>query len=300
MAPQGGRPPAARPSRFHGGQLDQGVDRRACLRGLLGVAGAALLPLAAGATTLAKVRERGSLIVGIYEDMPPFHVAGKGIDIDIAGELAEALQVKLSLLPFNADENMNDDLRNMVWKGHYLGYGPADVLMHVPVDKPLIDATPQVTIFAPYYRDRVVIARNLAQVPLLDTLKPLATQAVAVPGQTLAGWLLLGADDGAYAQQLRTQWKDGCEAARALLRGEVTVAAGLASELETVLRGDARFAIEPLPLPRAPRDGWAAGLAVKKDGADLAQALQAAMTQLSQNGRLKDIFARHNVGWRPV
>ncbi len=276
------------------------LQRRDCLRGLLGLAGAACLPLSAGAATLVKVRERGSLIVGIYQDMPPFNVAGKGIDIDIAQALAEALQVKLSLLPFNADENMNDDLRNMVWKGHYLGFGPADVLMHVPVDKPLMDATPQVTIFAPYYRERVAIARNLALVPLLDTLKPLATQTVAVPGQTLAGWLLLGADGGAYANQLRTKWKDGCEAAQALLRGEVTVAAGLASELESVLRGDPRFAIEPLPVPRAPRDGWAAGLAVKKDGADLAQALQAAMAQLGQNGRLKEIFARHNVGWRPV
>ncbi len=280
--------------------FDQTVDRRACLRGLLGVAGAACLPLSAGATTLAKVKERGSLIVGIYQDMPPFNVAGKGIDIDIAQALAEALQVKLSLLPFHADENMNDDLRNMVWKGHYLGFGPADVLMHVPVDKPLIDATPQVTIFAPYYRERVVIARNLALVPVLDTLKPLAAQTVAVPGQTLAGWLLLGADNGAYANQLRTKWKDGCEAAQALLRGEVTVAAGLASELESVLRGDPRFAIEALPVPRAPRDGWATGLAVKKDGTDLAQALQAAMAQLSQNGQLKAIFARHNVGWRPV
>jgi ABC-type amino acid transport substrate-binding protein len=85
-----------------------------------------------------------------------------------------------------------------------------------------------------------------------------------------------------------------------LLRGEVTVAAGLASELESVLRGDPRFAIEALPVPRAPREGWAAGLAVKKDGADLAQALQAAMAQLGQNGGLKAIFARHNVGWRPV
>ena len=36
------------------------------------------------------------------------------------------------------DENMNDDLRNMVWKGHYLGYGPADVMLHVPVDNRLM------------------------------------------------------------------------------------------------------------------------------------------------------------------
>ncbi len=269
---------------------------------LAGLAAAGLAPLWPGrqaqAAPLAKVRERGTLIVGVYNDMPPFHVAGAGIDIDLARALAAALDLKLSLLPFNADENMNDDLRNMVWKGHYLGYGPADVLMHVPVERPLMEANPQVQIFAPYYREKVAMARSLERVPELDSMKALANQKVAVPGQTLAGWLLLGADNGAYKNQLSTQWKDGTECARALQRGECTVAAGLASELETVLRGDARFAISPMPSPRAPRDGWAAGLAVKKDSADLATALQQAMNQLAQSGQLGEIFSRYNVGWR--
>jgi ABC-type amino acid transport substrate-binding protein len=280
---------------------DRSTGRRAALGALGALAAAAAgFGAPAAAATLQKVRERGSLIVGIYNDMPPFHMKGKGIDIEIAQALAEVLQVKLSLLPFNADENMNDDLRNMVWRGHYLGFGPADVLMHVPVDKPLMDATPQVSIFAPYYRERVVIARNLDKLPQLQTLQPLAQHLVAVPGQTLAGWLLLGADNGAYREQLRTQWKDGTEAARALQRGDVAAAAGLASELESVLAGDTRFAIEPLPVPRAPREGWAAGLAVKKDATDLAQALQAAVNQMSQSGRMKEIFSRYNVSWRPV
>ncbi|MFO1328447.1 MAG: hypothetical protein U1F56_13900 [Rubrivivax sp.] len=46
---------------------------------------------------------------------------------------------------------MNDDLRNMVWRGHYLGFGPADVLMHVPVNRPLME-NPRVEIFAPCWR----------------------------------------------------------------------------------------------------------------------------------------------------
>lgn len=276
-------------------------NRRDCLRRLAGAAAGvsfASLGTTASATTLAKVRERGTLIVGIYEEMPPFHSAGKGIDVELAQALADALGVKMTLLPFHADDSMNDDLRNMVWRGHYLGYGPADVLMHVPVERPLMDANPRVAIFAPYYRERVVLARNLERVPTLDAMSKLAGQSVAVPGQTLAGWLLLGADGGAYANQLLTQWKDGTECARALRRGEVTVAAGLASELESELRGDARFAIELMPSPRAPRDGWANGLAVKSDASDLARALQAAMNQLAQSGRLGAIFASHNVDWR--
>jgi ABC-type amino acid transport substrate-binding protein len=276
-------------------------SRRRLLGGLAAAGLSSLWPAgSAVAAPLDKVRERGTLIVGVYNDMPPFHVAGAGIDIDLARALAAALDLKLSLLPFNADENMNDDLRNMVWKGHYLGYGPADVLMHVPVDRPLIEANPQVQIFAPYYREKVALARSLERLPELDSLRPLSGQKVAVPGQTLAGWLLLGADGGAYKDQLSTQWKDGTECARALQRGECAVAAGLASELESVLRGDPRFAIAPMPSARAPREGWAAGLAVKKDSADLAAALQQAVNQLGQSGQLGEIFSRHNVSWRPA
>lgn len=272
------------------------ITRRDGLRWLGAAALAA--PLGLSATPLARVRELGVLKVGIYNDMPPFHVDGKGIDVELAQALAGALGVKLALLPFNGDDNMNDDLRNMVWKGHYLGYGPADVLLHVPVDKPLMDANPQVSIFAPYYRDRVMIARNVERLPQLDMLSQLGDKPVAVPGMSLAGWLLIGADGGAYKSQLNTQLKDGAEAARALLRGEVAAAAGMASELESVLRGDARFAITPLPSPRISRSGWAVGVAVKREATELAHALQAAINELAGSGRLREMFTRVNVAWQ--
>jgi ABC-type amino acid transport substrate-binding protein len=230
--------------------------------------------------------------------MPPFHLGGQGIDVVLAQSLAEALSLKLTMLPFNADEKMNDDLRNMVWRGHYLGFGPADVLLHVPVDKPLMDDNPRVAIFAPYYRERVVLARDLAKLPRLESLADLKAQPVAVPGQSLAGWLMIGADNGAYREQLSTQWKDGVQAAQALRNGEVAAAAGLASELESVLRGDARFAIEALPMPRAPRDGWAVGCAVKKESVELARAIQQAFNDMAQSGAIQRAFAASNVAWR--
>ncbi len=273
--------------------------RRRLLLGALGLGVALGAPVVRAETSpLDKLRERGTLIVGLYNEMPPFHVAGQGIDVELARGVAEALQLKLTMLPFNADESMGDDLRNMVWKGHYLGFGPADLLLHVPVDKPLMDASPRVNIFAPYYRERVVLARDLSKLPQLQSLAALKGQAVAVPGQSLAGWLMIGADNGAYREQLRTQWKDGAQAAQALRDGEVAAAAGLASELESVLRGDPRFAIEPLPMPRAPRDGWAVGCAVKKESVDLARAVQQAFNDMAQAGAIQKAFAASNVAWR--
>lgn len=279
----------------------QSSARRQCLQGLAGVTAAALLPgLARADEVLDKIRKRGTLVFGFYNDMPPFHVAGKGIDVEVAQAIATELDLKMSVLPFPAGENMQDDLRNMVWKGHYLGYGPADVLMHVPVNKSLMDESPQVEIFAPYYRERLAMARNLEKVPVLDTMSRIAGLPLAVPGQSLSGWLMLGADNGAYREQLQTRWADGAEAAQALLRGEVPVAAGMASELESVVRGDTRFAIEPMPLPRAPRDGWAVGMAVKKNSTELAQLVQGALNKVVANGTMAQIFARHSVSWKPI
>jgi len=270
-------------------------------RRLLGAAAftalAAALPPLHAQPTLESLRRRGRLAVAVYNEMPPFHDQGRGIDVDLAGLLAKALGVELALLPFNAAENVDDDLRNMVWRGHYLGYGPADLLLHVPVDRPLIEANPKVTIFAPYHRETLAIARDLAAVPRMDALDAFAGRRIAVPGQTLAGWLLLGADGGRWREQLSTQWKDGTEAARALARGEVAGAAATAAELESVLAGDGRFAIEPLPLPRA-RDGWAVGCAVRRDATELAQALQAAVSGLAASGELGQIFQRARVTWR--
>ena len=274
--------------------------RRQALRATAGAAcavfGTAASAQAAEPGALARIKARGRLSVGLYNDMPPFHQGGKGIDIELAQALAKALGVELSPLPFNADENMNDDLRNLVWRGHYLGFGPADVLLHVPVDRPLMQANPRVEIFAPYYRERVAIARDLSRVPKMDSLEAFKGHRIAVPGQSLAGWLLIGADSGAYREQLITRWKDGTEAAKALLGAEVAAAAGQASELEAVLGADKRFAIEPLPVPRM-REGWAVGMAVKKDATDLAQALQRAINELAQSGELAKMFARHGVNW---
>ncbi len=270
-------------------------------RRLLLAAGAAVaaaaVPAAARAQALARVKDRGRLSVAVYHDMPPFHVGGEGIDVLLARALAQRLEVALSLLPFHAGEGMGDDLRNMVWRGHYLGFGPADVMLHVPVDPPLMRETPQVEIFAPYYRERVMIARRLDAVPRLDSLADFGTQRIAVPGQSLAGWLLIGADGGRYRDQLHTRIADGTEAARQLQRGEVAGAAGLASELESVLNGDSGVAIEPLPLPQM-RNGWAVGLAVKREARDLAQALQAAVEALAASGELAAMFASRNVSWR--
>jgi ABC-type amino acid transport substrate-binding protein len=259
--------------------------------------GAAAAAAQAAPVTLERIRKAGRLTVGVYEQMAPFHDKGAGIDVDVAKALAAAVGVPLSLIPFHAGENMDDDLRAMVWRGHYLGFGPADVLLHVPVDAPLMNANKQVSIFAPYYRERLVIARDIRAVPKMETMGDFKGHRIAVPGQSLAGWLLIGSDNGAYRDQLDTKLADSTQAAKLMMEGKVQAAAGHASEIESTLQGDARFVVEPLPLPRM-RDGWPIGCAVKREASDLAQLIKATVEKMNADGSMKSMFAQHKVTWR--
>lgn len=270
------------------------------------LAGAALAPVVGAAlaqtetSALEKVKQRGSLTVAVYQDMPPFHDGGQGIDVDLAAALAAGLGVKSSLLAMRADEELEDDLRHAVWRGHYLGWGPADVMLHVPVDRPLIDKVPQVSIFGPYYQERVLLAWDRERGPVPASLMALQGKPIAVSGLSLAGWLMIGAEGGALRPTLTTQFTHGVAAAGALLRGEAAAAAGLASELESALAGKPRYAIIPIPSPRAPRDGWAVGMAVKKGATDLAEALQKRLNELAASGELRAMFDKRGVNWRPL
>ena len=63
----------------------------------------------------------------------------------IAGSSVNDAIFSLATIDFSLKtEDMNDDLRNMVWKGHYLGTQPSDVMMHVPVDEHLAKANDKV------------------------------------------------------------------------------------------------------------------------------------------------------------
>lgn len=283
-------------------RLSMGVRRRHWLQAAaaLPMAGVMGLARAEPSEVMAKIQARGRLTVAVYNAMPPFHVEGAGIDADVAQLLSREMGLQLSLLPFNAGENMADDLRNMVWKGHYLGFGPADVLLHVPVDKPLMDSQPQSMIFAPYFLESVALAYRIEHAKRVERLEDLQGQKVAVAGQTLAGWLLIGADGGAYRPQLLTHFDNGVEAARMLINAEVHIAAGNASELHSVIKGNPQYRVIPLPVPRALRSAWAVGMAVKKSAADLAEVLQTAMNNLVMDGRLADIFSKRSIPWSSI
>ena len=111
---------------------------------------------------LQRVQQKGVLEVAVYQGLPPYSFREKGrivgVDADVARALAAQLGVAASIRAVGADENMEDDLRNNVWKGHYLGGGVADLMLHVPFDPEFAEENDRALFLAPYFREQLVVA----------------------------------------------------------------------------------------------------------------------------------------------
>jgi cystine transport system substrate-binding protein len=241
-----------------------------------------------------KIQQSGSLKVGVYSEFAPFSDHGAGIDVDLAQALAQKLGLKLTLLPFPAGENLNDDLRNMVWKGHYLGYGPADVLLHVPVDRRLMAENDKVEIFAPYYVETVRLVRSAKAMPQFAGIDALEGKRVGAEKVSMAGMLVLGEGDGRFRENVRI-FPSAAEALEQLKAGGLDAVLANRSEIEAVFKGDPAFPVEQVAFERLPRAGWVVGMAVRRDDVEVARRLQAAVNEMTANGELRAIFAKYGV-----
>ena len=245
-----------------------------------------------------KVFASGILRVAVYKEYAPWHDDGKGIDVDIAKAIAGKLALRPVFMPFDADDNMNDDLRNMVWKGHYMGYGPADVMMHVPVDRVLMEKNPQAKIFAPYFRDQIKVARDLKKLPQLDSLSAFSSEKIGVEGASISSVVMLAAEAGKYVNNV-VNFKTPQEAVDALVEGKVSAVMATDAELQSGLRdkagSDKPFFIADIALPGLPPKGWPVGVSVKGESEELARRIQKAMNDLIDSGEMTKIFAGHGV-----
>lgn len=268
-------------------------DRRRLLA--LGVALAFSRGVLAAGRDLDEVREKGVIRFALYNDYPPYSAAGKGLDVDIAQAIAKRLNVRFDALWFDADENVDDDLRNMVWKGHYLGHGPADVMIHAPVDRELMRRNDRVQLFAPYYKERLAMARKRDADSALRDLSLLDHGLLGVEEASLASYVILSHQAGRYRERVR-HFHSPKLAVEAFLRGEVQAVMAQAGELQGLLKGQADIAIEPPPIPgMLAQRQWAVGLAVTANHTALAAALEAALADMARDGELAAIFATHGV-----
>jgi ABC-type amino acid transport substrate-binding protein len=264
---------------------------------------AAIFAVLAGcalARPLGDVQNSGVLRVAVYQDYKPYswREGGRvvGIDVEIAEALAKSMNVRLDLFEVRADDNINDDLRNGVWKGSVVGAAPGDVMLHVPFDKAVERENDRVALLGPYHVDGLAMAVDPAKASEALDLSLLTHDKAAVAVGTIGDMILISARDHALLPNVVHE-RDLEHASQDFEDGRVAAFYGEASATEAFARkGKRPFAIV---YPKTGLGGdWTIGMAVRKDSRDLGLQLTKTLDGLQSSGALARIFSKYGVDWR--
>ncbi len=248
------------------------------------------------------IQRRGSLVVAVYKDNEPYSFGPpsdmRGLDIDIARALTREMGLGLSLLPFQAAEDMHGDLRNMVTRGHYLGYGPADLMMRAPVDMHLMMANRLALIFGTYQKEVPVLLFDRRRIERLDTPDDLKGHALAGERGMGLTSALMGYGGGLLKEQIRL-FDTSVQAAEAVVAGQVAAAYVTRAQAEYVLAQQAvqqeHIVIEDIKLGNLVDRGWPVGVAIKSRNRELRLLVEESFRRLHASGEMLAIFRQHKL-----
>lgn len=261
--------------------------------------------------TLDDVIESGFIEIGVYRNFAPYSFEdangeAAGLDVAVGRLIAAGLGVEPRWFWMTADENVEDDLRNNVWKGSLLDRTVADVMLRVPYDREYSYAIDgygmpkhdNVVMFGPYHAESWVLARDLEQLGDVRNLAIFRFQKIAVETDSLPDMFL----SGAYGGQLRENVIHRLRIEQAvdeLKAGQVSAVAGMRSQIEWHLRDvPERFDVDDDGLQAIARLSWDIGAAVKHTHRQLAYAIEDVLAAAVRDGRMQAIFEEAGVTYR--
>lgn len=268
-----------------------------------------LFAAGSAARTYDDIIESGYLTFAVYENFPPYSFQQEGqpqgVDIDVARHIAGALGVEARWLWINADENLEDDLRNAIWKGHIITKKKADVMMRVPYDRRFnyaIDGYGQaknelVVMFAPYHREKWAILRDHAKTNTIRTLAIFQYEPIAVEIDSLPSFFL-GSTLGGRLRSHLVHVPSTFDGITKLKHSEVAAVTGLHSQLEWGMRPlTEQYDISADGLAALSIKAWDIGMAVKHDNRQLAYAIEAVIEPMVQSDKLASIFDSYHLSY---
>nr|MBV6631217.1 amino acid ABC transporter substrate-binding protein [Oceanococcus sp. HetDA_MAG_MS8] len=251
---------------------------------------------------LQLMRETGTLRAAVYRDFPPYSYHNQkrrlvGVDVDLAKELAKRMELSLDIRPFTADENMDDDLRNQVWKGHYLGGGVADVMLHAGMDPEYVRRQDKVDLFNAYHRETLGVIYHAERYPSVpESPLTLAGSQVGVEVDSISDYYMSGAFNGRLRSSAK-RMESTAAAVKAFMAGELDAVMAPRGELEGAMAmhdmAAAEFSVQEFV--GMFRTAWDVGMAIKSGNPELRSALQDALSDMAADGSLDQIFAHHGL-----
>ena len=241
--------------------------------------------------SLDEIVERGFLDVVLYEDHRPwsFEEGGevRGVDAEIARLIADELAVEARLRLVAADETLDADLRNWVWRGPIVGGRVANLMLHVPYDSELTCRIEQVVFTGLYHTERMGLAYAedaFEEAPLPGSFR---TREVGVENHAMADFYLSSLMGGQMRENV-VRYPSTDAAMDALASGEVPAVMGPLSQLEGALSDG--LAVHAPPLPAFGRGEWIVGGAVHQAYRPLGYAVEDAIAAGLADGRIAAIF----------
>ncbi|QJP09329.1 substrate-binding periplasmic protein [Pseudomonas multiresinivorans] len=251
----------------------------------------------------------GVLRVAVYENFPPYSFMQdgqpRGVDIDLAQHLASGLGVRAEFLWVTPGERLDDDLRNFIWKGHYLRPGVvADMMLRVPYDRQYANrrndvgefANEQVVMFGPYQRERWQVVsddRRLAEVDTIAAFRehPIGVELDSVPSFYLTSVL------GGQLSRMTIHFPSTQAAFDGMRAGKVDAVMALRGELDWMRAqaADEHLKNAENTYPNLGQPEWDIGMAVHESNRQLSNALDGELEELVRSGEMEKLYAAYGV-----
>ncbi|WP_299195414.1 transporter substrate-binding domain-containing protein [uncultured Amphritea sp.] len=259
----------------------------------------------------------GVIYIGAYKNFPPysFESEGKpqGVDIEIGRRIAEAFGLKMEVHWITPDESLEDDLRNNVWKGHYLDKDEAnplamkhlaDVMMRVPYDREYafkrdgqgLLINEQVVLFGPYQRERWQVAFDSEKLERVGTVAVFQYHPIGVEIDSLPAFYLTSAFGGRMRENT-IHFFNNAEAFAAMKAGKVDAVMGMRAEVDWQIGKEqgTRYKLAENGFPTMGKQQWDIGMAVAQSYRQLGNEVETVVDQLIRSGEVEKIYASYNL-----
>ncbi len=260
------------------------------------------------ARSLDDIKESQYIVIAVYSDYLPFsaQVDGEavGIDVDIARHIASELAVELRLKWMTADETTEDDLRNNIWKGHYLDRTKADVMMRVPYDKDYslkrddvgLLVHELVHMFGPYHTETWKIIFNQKKLEAVPTMALFQYHPIGVEIDSIPQFYLSSAFRGSMRNNTH-QFNTIALAVQGMQDEKVDAVMGLRSQISALHHNldPNQYLLAENAFPLLGKQKWDIGLAVQTDFRVLAYEVGDIISAMMMDESMTKIFKKHHV-----
>lgn len=274
-----------------------------------------LLPLLWLGQAEAKVRPyddmvaSGVLRVAVYDNFPPYSFQQdgqpRGVDVDLAKRLAEGLGLRAEFLWMVPGERLDDDLRNFIWKGHYLRPGVvADLMLRVPYDRDYANkrndvgelANGQVVMFGPYQRERWQVVHDARRLPQMTSIAALREHRIGVELDSVPSFYL-GSVLGGQLSAMTVHFPSTQAAFDAMRAGQVDAVMALRGELDWMRAQahDEQLKNAENTYPNLGEPAWDIGMAVHESNRQLSNAIDGELEDLVRSGELEKLYAGYGL-----